>query len=66
MSEPNSDRNPKKHTYNNNGYSMLKGKYSFLLQPEPEAMLTVELVDKPVQLPHEQFEALLIDSECEV
>jgi hypothetical protein len=38
----------------------------FLLQPDPEAIIEVELVDQPVDLPQDQFEALLIDSECEV
>lgn len=61
---------------NNEGYtgkpanksisSIAGGMFSFLLQPEPEAMLVVELVEYPVQLSYEQFEALLIDSECEV
>lgn len=40
--------------------------FSLLLVPEPEAQLIVELVDTPVPLAYEQFEALLIDSECEV
>ena len=39
---------------------------SFLLQPEPDALLEVVLVDQPVDLPTAQFEALLVDSECEV
>lgn len=65
MSEPNNEGYRKKPT-NKNDNSVSKGEFSFLLQPEPEAMLIVELVDSPVQLPCDQFEALLIDSECEV
>lgn len=42
------------------------GALRFLLQPDPEAMIEVELVDQPVDLPQGQFEALLVDSECEV
>jgi hypothetical protein len=42
------------------------GAMVFLLEPDPEAAVTVELVDRPVELPQDQFEALLIDSECEV
>ncbi len=40
--------------------------FSFLLQPDSEAGIKVKLVDYLVDLPQEQFEALLIDSECEV
>ncbi len=40
---------------------------TLLLQPAPEDMLDVELIDHPISdLPTEQFEALLVDSECEV
>ena len=42
------------------------GAMAFLLEPDPEAAVTAELVDHPVELPQAQFEALLIDSECEV
>ena len=42
------------------------GTHPFLLHPDPEAMLQVELVDHPIELPQDQFTALLIDSECEV
>jgi hypothetical protein len=42
------------------------GALPFLLQPDPEALLEVTLVDRPVALPTSQFEALLVDSECEV
>ncbi len=48
------------------GDTMLPGALPFLLQPDPEAIIEVELVDRPLDLPEEQFEALLIDSECEV
>jgi hypothetical protein len=65
MFEPKNERARGKHTNKSNS-SVAKEAFSFLLQPEPEAMLVVELVDSPVQLPREQFEALLIDSECEV
>jgi hypothetical protein len=44
----------------------LPGALPFLLQPDPEAVIEVELVDQPMQLPTQQFEALLVDSECEV
>lgn len=40
--------------------------HPFLLQPDPSALVEVELVDWPVELAQEQFQALLIDSECEV
>ena len=49
-----------------NGAPANPGALPFLLQPEPEAIVEVELVNHPVKLPHHQFEALLIDSECEV
>lgn len=65
MSEP-KNKGPRKKCGSRNGRSGSKGGGSFLLQLEPEAMLVVELVDSPVQLPCEQFEVLLIDSECEV
>jgi hypothetical protein len=39
---------------------------SYLLHPDPSAHLQVELVDHRVDLPGEQFDALLVDSECEV
>lgn len=40
---------------------------TFLLQPTSEDMLEVELVDQPLpDPPAAQFEALLVDSECEV
>lgn len=42
------------------------GTHPFLLQPDPEAVLHVELVGHPTELPQDQFTALLIDSECEV
>jgi hypothetical protein len=48
------------------GNSVISGKHPFLLQPDPEALLYVELVDHPTLLPQDQFTALLVDSECEV
>ena len=45
---------------------LLAGTFSFLLQPDSEATIEAELVDQPVNLPQEQFEMLLLDSECEV
>jgi len=48
------------------GYPALPGALCFLLQPDPEAIIEVELVDQPLDLPQDQFEALLTDSECEV
>ncbi|MBE2200386.1 MAG: hypothetical protein IAE79_17355 [Anaerolinea sp.] len=65
MSEPNDEGSGGIYA-NSKSHSVAKGDCSFLLQPEPEAMLVVELVDSPVQLSRKQFEALLIDSECEV
>jgi hypothetical protein len=44
----------------------LPGALPFLLQPDPQAIIEVELLDQPVKLSHNQFEALLVDSECEV
>ncbi len=44
----------------------LLGALPFLLQLDPEAIIAVELVDQPLELPEDQFESLLIDSECEV
>ncbi len=38
----------------------------YLLQPDPAACIQVELVERPVVLPTQQFDALLVDSECEV
>jgi hypothetical protein len=38
----------------------------FLLQDDPEAPISVEVVDQIVELPQEQFKSLLVDSECEV
>jgi len=48
------------------GDQKLPGALVFLLQSDPQALIEVELVDHPLDLPQEQFEALLIDSECEV
>ena len=42
------------------------GALPFLLQFDPDAIIEVVLVDQPVALPVSQFEALLVDSECEV
>jgi hypothetical protein len=42
------------------------GAQVYLLQPDPDSIIEVHLVDHPLDLPQEQFEALLIDSECEV
>jgi hypothetical protein len=44
----------------------IPGAHPLLLQPDPEASIQADLVDQPVDLPQEQFAALLIDSECEV
>jgi hypothetical protein len=44
----------------------VSGAHPFLLQPDPEAQLHVELVDHPTELSQDQFTALLVDSECEV
>jgi hypothetical protein len=43
-----------------------RGALSFLIQDDPEAIIEVELVDHPLDLPQDQFEALLFESECEV
>lgn len=48
------------------GYTASPGALCFLLQPDPEAIIEVELVDRPLDLRQDQFEALLADSECEV
>ena len=48
------------------GYTTSPGALCFLLQPDPEAIIEVELVDQPLDLRHDQFEALLTESECEV
>jgi hypothetical protein len=48
------------------GNPLNTGAMSFLLEPDPEAAVSTELVDQSVELPQDQFEALLIDSECEV
>ena len=48
------------------GNPLITGAMTFLLEPDPEATVFTELVDRPVELPQGQFEALLIDSECEV
>jgi hypothetical protein len=48
------------------GYTAPSGALCFLLQPDPEAIIEVELVDQPLDLRQDQFEALLTESECEV
>jgi hypothetical protein len=44
----------------------VSGLHPYLLQPDPEALVHVELVDHPTELRQDQFTALLVDSECEV
>ncbi len=48
------------------GSSAVSGMHPYLLQQDPEALIQVELVDHPTELPQDQFVALLVDSECEV
>ena len=38
----------------------------FLLQDDPEASLSIELIDRYIDIPQDQFTSLLADSECEV
>ena len=38
----------------------------YLLQPDPAVLFKPVLVDHPTELPSAQYEALLVDSECEV
>jgi hypothetical protein len=44
----------------------LPGALSLLLQWDPNAIIEVELIEEPIDLPQDQFEALLFESECEV
>jgi hypothetical protein len=48
------------------GNPPLPGALPFLLQADPEAIIEIRLVDYPIDLPQDQFEALLFESECEV